>query len=276
VRDQRKGQKKFNWPDPRPKVRLLPLGALPKLENIATAVANNQTIEVSATGTAALFLHDAQIAVGDIRPIRRAPVCSYDYLKKREICYDVALDDNGMLDALSDMGSGNSHDPDNFHTDLAGLVFLGALLGVIEPAKIEATAIVEDIKNVTVENVATAVGNNASYTLEALSPADGEGDGNEDHMAGFNTRFGHFDFGDRDKVKVDARAVMVADITQLLIGDTKATAITKDVDIEGYNLAGINTDMGDLAGNNRPLVSNVATAVGNNLNIKVTACGTCE
>jgi len=120
----------------------------------------------------------------------------------------------------------------NAHTDLAVLTILGAATGFIEPTEIDATALAFGISNATVKNTATAVGNNASYEIAAATAAN---------------------------------ATMFADLTQLLIGDVNATAITGFVEVSNYDLAGLD----------RPLVENVATAVGNNLNIKVDGCGGC-
>jgi hypothetical protein len=116
----------------------------------------------------------------------------------------------------------------NEHTDIAALTILGAATGFVKPADIDADAWVFGIKNATVDNAATAVGNNASYEITTDIPANG---------------------------------IMVADLTQLLIGDVNAVALTGFVEVNNYDLAGLD----------RPLVNNVATAVGNNLNIKVGA-----
>jgi hypothetical protein len=188
--------------------------ALPEVVNSATSVANNQLI----TSTSALMLHDAQIAAGGINQID-GEQGSPNPIAFLIAAYGLTLVD----DELEDL---------NEHTDLAVLTILGAATGFIEPADIDADAWAFFIKNATVDNTATAVGNNASYEIDTGTPGN---------------------------------ATMVADLTQLLIGNVNAVALAGGISVENYDL----TDLG------RPLVNNVATAVGNNLNIKVDACGGC-
>jgi hypothetical protein len=186
------------------------LAALPEVINKATSVANNQQIISSS----ALMLHDAQIAVGDINDITDRGE-QPDAIAFLIAAYGLTLVDD-QLDGI------------NEHTDLAVLAILGAATGFIDPAEIEATALAFWIDNATVDNSATAVGNNASYEVTTDIPANG---------------------------------TMIADLTQLLIGDVDATAVVAGVDISNYDLTDIEV----------PIVNNVATAVGNNLNIKVGA-----
>ena len=93
-----------------------------------------------------------------------------------------------------------------------------------------------DILNAYVDNSATAVANNASFEI-----LDGSGSNNK---------------------------VVVADLTQFNYGDVNARASVRDVELNGYDgfgLAGLGGGGDDVT----PIVSNVATAVGNNLSIKV-------
>jgi hypothetical protein len=189
--------------------------ALPEVVNAATSVANNQQI----VSTSALMLHDAQIAAGDINPIN-GEQGDPDEIAFLIAAYGLTLVDD-ELEGL------------NEHTDLAVLTILGAATGFVEPADIDADAWAFFITNATVDNSATAVGNNASYEI------------NTDNAA---------------------NATMIADLTQLLIGDVNAVALAGGIEVTNYDL----TDL------DRPLVENIATAVGNNLNIKVDACGGCD
>jgi hypothetical protein len=183
---------------------------LPEVANAATSVGNNQSI----TTTTALELHDLQVNAGAIDPIYSA------WYPGGEDWY------------------GNSSQ------EVAEAVILGALLGVIEPSHITAEAHVSDILNAFVDNSATAVGNNASYTVNASIPGN---------------------------------AYVIADLVQLNIGNERADASVRNVRINdytgfgdaGFGLAGL--------GDNpiTPIVNNVATAVGNNLSITVNGCATC-
>jgi hypothetical protein len=196
-----------------------PLDSLPEVVNAATSVANNQKI----TSTSALMLHDAQIAAGDINPI--GGNCDTQCSEPDPIAFLIAA---WLLTEVDDELEGL-----NEHTDIAALTILGAATGFVEPAFIDADAWAFGITNATVDNSATAVGNNASYEISTGTPGN---------------------------------ATMVADLTQLLIGDVNAVALAGGISVSNYDLSGLD----------RPLVNNIATAVGNNLNIKVDACGGCE
>lgn len=131
-------------------------------------------------------------------------------------------------------------DNDNKLADAAGVLTVLALLNVIEPAEISATSQVDDILNASVDSAATAVANNKSITIEA---------------------------------KVADDAVLMGDITQFAYANTSALSqvgfgacdqecggMAYGVEVNNY------TNLGAL---DRPLVSSVATAVGNNLSISV-------
>lgn len=192
---------------------------LPKIENAATAVANNQTIE-SDVG---LYLHDAQFAAGNINSIGGFE----------------NSDDPNALAFLIGAALIAAVDEDlegvNLHTDIAALLTVGAATGFIDKADIEAKAKVSDILNAYVENSATAVTNNASFSVQS--------DGTEPN-------------------------IMIADLTQWGYADVTARAKVEDVTLNGYTgfgAAGFGGGLGEVT----PIVSNTATAVGNNLNIKV-------
>jgi hypothetical protein len=175
-------------------------------------VANNQQIVSSS----ALMLHDAQIAAGGINPI--GGNCDNECGAPDPLAFLIAA---YLLTEVDDELEGL-----NEHTDIAALTILGAATGFIEPADIDADAWAFFIKNATVDNSATAVGNNASYEIDTSEAGN---------------------------------ATMIADLTQLLIGDVNAVALAGGIEVSNYDLTDIDV----------PLVSNVATAVGNNLNIKV-------
>ena len=125
---------------------------LPLVESVATAVANNQSIE----STVAVNLHDAQYNMG-----------GFDSLFGGD---DVILRSTGNVAAIdeddTEFGTGNSH------TDILIAGVLGGLLGVIEPGQVSATSEVRDILNAQIDSDATAVGNNLSVEVNAATPGD--------------------------------------------------------------------------------------------------------
>jgi hypothetical protein len=197
---------------------LLDAADLPKIENAATAVANNQSI----TADTAIYLSDAQYNFGGF------PDWGED-MSTEEILAAIA----GTLaaDAAFDEFKDN-----NLHTAAAFALTLAAAGGVIEPAEVKATARVSDILNAYVDNSATAVANNASFEI-----LDGSGSNNK---------------------------VVVADLTQFNYGDVTARASVRDVELNGYDGFG-DAFLGGGGDDVTPIVTNVATAVGNNMSIKV-------
>jgi hypothetical protein len=170
------------------------------------------------------------------------------YLNDGQIVAD-SLYDNPYCDELIGLMSVGGPSPDtqrgggsdsNLHTTLAELFTIGALAGFIAPSDITATSTVYDIKNATVDSSATAVANNINVTLAS------------------NTADNH---------------VLVADITQFAYANVSAVSNVCDVSLHDYkNLSPTDTStdanpLGTTLG--RPIVSSVATAVGNNVNISV-------
>jgi hypothetical protein len=198
---------------------------LPKIANSATAVSNNQSIEADVP----LYLHDAQFAAGGFNP-----TCGGGGEANTSSNYGCP-DAFGFLigaylltevdDELEDL---------NEHTSIAGLMTIAAATGFINAAEITATANVSDVLNAYVENSATAVTNNASFTVES--------DVTDNH-------------------------VVVADLTQWGYANVTASASVTDVELNGYTGFG-GADLGG-GGDITPVVSSSATAVGNNLSIKV-------
>lgn len=194
---------------------------LPKVANSATAVANNQSIESDVP----LYLHDAQFAAGGFNPTcgdGESNAGCPDALGFLVGAYGVTELDGELADI-------------NEHTSIAGLMTVAAATGFIEPANIRADANVSDILNAYVENSATAVTNNASFTVST--------DNQENHL-------------------------VVADLTQWGYANVSANASVNSVTIDGYTgfgAAGLGGGGDDIT----PIVSSSATAVGNNLSIKV-------
>lgn len=193
---------------------------LPKVENSATSVGNNQSIESNVP----IYLHDAQFAAGSFNPTCGSGDggdCP------DEIGFLVGAFGVTELDGqLEDV---------NEHTSIAGLLTVAAATGFIEPAAITANASVSNVLNAYVQNSATAVTNNASFEVASDDPDN------------------HY---------------VVADLTQWGYANLTATANVNGVTIDGYTgfgAAGLGGGGDDIT----PIVSSSATAVGNNLSIKV-------
>lgn len=178
---------------------------LPAVASAATAVGNNQSIESSVSTQ----LHDGQFLFGGFAEAEEGGL-------------------NELLESTPDTG--------NTHTDIAAAVALAGGMGLIEPASVSADSSVTEILNASVNSEATAVGNNMSVDLAAITADD---------------------------------AFMIADVTQVAYADISATSLVDAVTVEGYSelgAAGFGAGEGQI-----PLVNSAATAVGNNLSIKVTS-----
>lgn len=121
---------------------------LPEVNSVATAVANNQSIE----STVAINLHDAQYNFGGFDPI-------FDDREPQVASLDAEVEVEGE-------SAGNTH------TDILAAAVLGGLLGVIEPGQVTATSLVGLIEDASVNSEATAVGNNLSVELNANTEGD--------------------------------------------------------------------------------------------------------
>lgn len=113
-----------------------------------------------------------------------------------------------------------------------------------DPAEVEAVSDVYYILNATVDSTATAVGNNYSLTVDPATADD---------------------------------ALVTANISQYSHANVNAESYVSDVWLHGYYNLGVDEladDELDVLG--RPIVSSVATAVGNNLSISVGAVGDVE
>lgn len=109
----------------------------------------------------------------------------------------------------------------------------GDLLSNLTPAEITAISTVYDILNASVDSSATAVGNNISVNLDPATPDDN---------------------------------ALVADIKQISLANVSATSQVYGVSVNNYTNLGAFRVGGEL---DRPLINSAATAVGNNLSIRV-------
>ncbi|MDF2095831.1 hypothetical protein [Aquibaculum arenosum] len=117
---------------------------------------------------------------------------------------------------------------------------------LFQPASIDADSFVWDIKNATVDSSATAVGNSFSLDLETVKES-----------GGFGFPYGGFGGGSDD-------LIVIGDVTQFSHANMNATSFVADVSISNYN------KLGKI---DRPIVSSVATAVGNAANVSVNVGG---
>ncbi|MFM9864665.1 MAG: hypothetical protein ACKVRO_13765 [Micropepsaceae bacterium] len=186
----------------------------------------------SITSDVPVYLHDGQFVANTW--------FNYDYDALR-----TAVD--------SRMGGGGyggpQHENGNFHTDLAVYFTLGAAFGVLQAADIHAYSNVTDILNASVESSATAVANNLSVDLE--SDVDGS------CTSGCYGKSNH---------------IVIADITQFAYANVSAVSNVSWVVADNYTgLRTITSPDGVAATPDPvvPLVSSIATAVGNNVSISV-------
>lgn len=121
-------------------------------------------------------------------------------------------------------------DDPNTNLSLAIGLLTASVMGGLEKASIYAESQVWDIENATVDSAATAVANNKSITLDPHS--------------------------------VNNDSVLIADLTQFAYADVGAYSNVSDVTISNYY--NLNPDV-----LGKPIVSSVATAVGNNLSVTV-------
>lgn len=220
---------------------------LPSVVSAATAVGNNQSI----TSDVPVFLHDGQ------------------FVANTRFNDDYGCDIRCTLKTAmpgTDVDSYDGRHSGNLHTDLALLFSLGAVVGALTPADISADSNVFNIRNATVDSSATAVANNISVTLES----NVDGTGGPDSASLISTCRGEHCTppGPRDPGALLSNHVLIADITQFAYANVSAVSNVCDVSLSDYKNLSPDTD-GLTATLGRPIVSSVATAVGNNVSITV-------
>jgi hypothetical protein len=201
----------------------LTVAQLPEVKNAASAFGNLQVI----TADVPIFLHDGQFV---------ANVKGDYYGDDSDI--DAATAIFGLGLALAGVGG-------NTHTDLAKVFTWGAVTGVLDKADIKAEANVGYIKNATVDNSAFAAANLIQVSLES------------DNVGGPTTCTGQGYH--KTCVTPPSDHLVQADITQFAFANVTANAKVHGVEIDGYNLDGID----------RAIVNNVATAIGNAVIVNV-------
>ena len=160
------------------------------------------------------------------------------YVHDAQLLFDVQEDAEfgqedivgGIAAVLAGSALAEGDDSGNLHTGLAvGAAILG-ITGTIEKADVSASSAVSNILNARVDSGATAVGNNVSIEVND----------------------GGLESGD---------SVLIGDMTQFALADLSATSTVAGVTVNNY------TNLGNEAVS--PLVGSTATAVGNNVSIRV-------
>jgi hypothetical protein len=189
---------------------------LGEVESIATAVANNVTIDSEVM----IEAHQTQIAFGGFG--------------------DDAIDPAAAVAVGSTFGALYQPDSDGYTGNIgiasALTLMVAGAAGIIDPGQVDALSRVEGVLNASVDSDATAVANNKSLSLDAVTADD---------------------------------AVLIADATQFSYMNVSATSDVSRVSINGYENLGLNGPSSEVL--NRPIVSSVATAVGNNLTVSVSS-----
>lgn len=192
---------------------------LPQVVNAATSVANNMSLDSSV----ALNVSNGQFNYGGFT-----------------VPSELSNDQEALVAAFESS--------DNSNHALANVGTLAGALGIITQGEVTADATIDGsvnengiaIQNASVDNAATAVGNNFSVDLAAITAGD---------------------------------AFMVADSTQFNYANTSATALVDGVSVDnytGFGGAGFGNALDEM-GVQTPIISNVATAVGNNASITVSS-----
>lgn len=208
---------------------------LPSLDATATALANNAAIE----GQGVVNVHAGQFAFdpagtgGEVgEPTGgEADLASFDY------------------------------DPTNPNSNLSGALALAALAlnGDIAPSAITATSNASYIENFAVDAGATALANNMNISVVAGGTPDVEDPDTETMSSAFCFQ-GCGNGDDSDGIQPDV--ALIADATQFAYADVSATSNVDHISLNNY------TGLGAL---DQPVISGTATAIGNNLSIKVGA-----
>ena len=210
---------------------------LPSLDATATALANNASIE----GQGVVNVHAGQFA------------------------FDPA-GTGGEIDepngGESELASFN-YDPTNPNSNLSGALALAALAlnGDVGPSAITATSNAHHIDNFAVDAGATALANNMNISVVAGGTPDvEEPDTGEMSSAFCFMGCGNGNDDDNDGIQPDV--ALIADVTQFAYADVSATSNVHHINLNNY------TGLGSL---DQPVINGTATAIGNNLSIKVGA-----
>lgn len=207
---------------------------LPELSATATAFANNSSV----SGSGVVNIHAGQFT------------------------FDPAS--SGGNDAQPVASNGYGYDNTGPNSNLSGAMALTtlALNGGLAPSQISATSNAYDINNFSVDASATALANNLSISVEPGSASGSEAPASI--SASFGPCFGSHCGGGDDPAEpgIQPDVALIADVTQFAYADVMASSNVHDVTLNNY------TGLGSL---DQPVINGAATAIGNNLSIKVGA-----
>ncbi|WP_339778307.1 hypothetical protein [uncultured Thalassospira sp.] len=211
---------------------------LPKLNATATALANN----ASVSGEGVVNVHAGQFA------------------------FDAATggEPAGGDAASASYGMGNQTSPNTNLSGALGLTLL-ALNGDIAPSSVTATTNAYDIDNFAVDASATALANNMNISVQSVSAGEPPVDGDTQSMSAAFNHGGNGDWGNGGDTDVDGiqpDVALISDVTQFAYANVTANSNIYDVNLNHY------TGLGSL---DQPVINGAATAIGNNLSIKVGA-----
>jgi hypothetical protein len=211
---------------------------LPKLNATATALANN----ASVSGEGVVNVHAGQFA------------------------FDAATggEPAGGDAASANYSMGNQTSPNTNLSGALGLTLL-ALNGDIAPSSVTATTNAYDIDNFAVDASATALANNMNISVQSVSAGEPPVDGDTQSMSAAFNHGGNGDWGNGGDTDVDGiqpDVALISDVTQFAYANVTANSNIYDVNLNHY------TGLGSL---DQPVINGAATAIGNNLSIKVGA-----
>jgi len=217
---------------------------LPALNATATALANN----ASVSGEGVVNVHAGQFAFDTV----------------------TGGDQSSGGDAAStNYSMGNQTGPNTNLSGAIGLTLL-ALNGDIAPSSVTATTNAYDINNFSVDASAMALANNMNISVQPVSaaetPVDETPGGDAQSMSaafyhgGNGGGNGGGDNTDIEGIQPDV--ALISDVTQFAYANVSASSNVYDVNLNHY------TGLGSL---DQPVINGAATAIGNNLSIKVGA-----
>ncbi len=217
---------------------------LPTLNATATALANNTSISGEGTVNvhAGQFNFDAADAGGQ--------------------------SSGGQGDAgANSYNMGSQASPNTNLSGALGLTML-ALNGDVAPASVSASSNAYNINNFAVDASALALANNMNVSVQPIAAADTPdeetptGDTQAISAAFFPGHGGGNNGGDSAADGIQPDAALIADVTQFAYANVSASSNIYNVNLNHY------TNLGTL---DQPVINGAATAMGNNLSIKVGA-----
>jgi hypothetical protein len=214
---------------------------LPEVESIATAVGNNVAVDSDVM----VEMHNSQFAFGDFGAPNDTDgatvldVLGEYYKPQNGSEVDIDGDATDGVPVLTDVDYTDSGFSGNIGVAGTIALLVAGSDDVITQGNVTATSTVGGggdlgIDQASVVSNATAVVNNKSVTIDPVTADD---------------------------------AIFIGDVTQFAYMNASATSTVDNVSISGFQNVGLGTGGNSVIG--RPIVSSVATAVGNNLSVTI-------